>query len=51
MATRIPDSDPLAYDNLPQAFRDEITRDQWRWLSDDERRRYLDNETEPEPEP
>lgn len=52
MATHSRDADPLAYDNLPASFKDEgqggLTRQQWAWLSPQERQRYIDNETEPE---
>lgn len=50
MATHSPDpiGDADDYDVLPQAIKDVVSRREWAWLSADERRRFMDNETEPE---
>jgi hypothetical protein len=39
------------YDLLPQSIRDLYSPEQYRWLSDAEKARLLQSETEPDEEP
>lgn len=36
------------FDELPEAVRYQITHKEWLWLSDGEKARYVQNQTEPE---
>ena len=43
-------NDDDEYANLPTPIQMRYTREQWLWLSDDEKVRLMANETEPDPE-
>lgn len=41
---------PAGYDELPEAIKATLSSKEYLWLSDAEKARLIQNETEPEPE-
>lgn len=46
-----PSNSPAGYDALPESIRAYISPREYLWLSDAEKARLLQDETEPDPEP
>jgi hypothetical protein len=40
----------MTYDDLPESIRLHLSLHEWQWLSDEEKQRLVQTETEPDPE-